>query len=224
VSFLYEVPLKDLLTFFLFVDLVVMFAVGIIMYKTRHKKGKTEQLLEEIRDTLRHNAQGCAEKPLSKSTSDLTNNVKNALKKVVEIKEEAAEEKPPDNKVSGSKIADESRLMRKDINQLAKKEVPTSPINQERIYYEIEESKDPSNDESSDLNLVKNALKDGPVIKPLLKMPKYIEDLVNKNRQSESQADQTEVAPSAESTVLPPPPPLAPTQTANTKNNEQQKE
>jgi hypothetical protein len=213
-SFPYDVPLKDLLTLFLFVDLIVMAAVGIIMYKTRHKKGKTEQLLEEIRDVLRQNPNGCAEKLAIKSNSELTKNAekemalerlqRRAPKEVVEIKEEAAEEKPSENK--------------------PEKEVSISPIDRERIYYEIEESTEARNDESTDLNLVKNALKDGPVIKPLLKMPKYIDDLVNRSRQNESPTEQTEVATSAESTLPPPPPPPTPTQTANTKNNERQKE
>jgi hypothetical protein len=197
-----NIQLTDLLTFFLFIDLVVMAAVGIYTFKSRNKKGKTEQLLEEIRDTLRQNPHECAEKLTTKSKSELTKNVQKALKKVVETKEEAAEEKPSENK--------------------PKQEVPISPIDRERIYYEIEESTEPSNDESSDLNLVKNALKDGPVIKPLLKMPKYIDELVNRSRQSEIPTEQTEVATSAASTVPPPPPPPTPTQTA--KNNEQQRE
>ena len=209
-----DIQLTDLLTFFLFIDLVVMAVVGIYTFKTRNKKGKTEQLLEEIRDLLRQNPNGCAEKLTTKSNSDLTENTekemvlerlqRRAPKDVVEIKEEAAEEKPPENK--------------------PKKEVSISPIDRERIYYEIEESTEPSNDELSDLNLVKNALKDGPVITPLLKMPKYIDDLVNRSRQSESPIEQKEVVTSAESTVPPPPPPPSPTQTASTKNNEQQKE
>lgn len=196
-----NIQLTDLLTFFLFVDLVVMVAVGIYSFKTRNKKGKTEQLLEEIRDTLTQNPRGCIEKPTNKSNSDLTKNVQNALKKVVEIKKEDAEEKPAEKK--------------------PKQEVPMS-IERERIYYEIEESTEPCNDESSDLNLVKNALKDGPVMKPLLKMPKYIDELVNRSRQNENPTEQTEVATSAASTVPPPPPPPTPIQTANTKKDEQQ--
>jgi hypothetical protein len=209
-NFPYDVPLKDLLTLFLFVDLVVMVVVGIYTFKSRHKKGKTEQLLEEIRDAIRQNPNGCVEKLASKSNSELTKNADKEMalerlqrrtpKEDAKIKEEAAEEKPPENK--------------------PEKEVSISPIDRERIYYEIEESTEAHNDESSDLNLVKNALKDGPVIKPLLKMPKYIDELVNRSRQNESPTEQTEVATSA-STVPPPPPPPTPTQTASTKNNEQ---
>jgi hypothetical protein len=58
----YDLPLKDLLTFFLFVDFIVMVIVGVILFKTRHKKGKTEQLLEEIRDLFKQNPYGCVEK------------------------------------------------------------------------------------------------------------------------------------------------------------------
>jgi hypothetical protein len=196
-----DIQLTDLLTFFLFIDLVVMAVVGTYMFKSRNKKGKTEQLLEEIRDILRQNPNGCAEKSISKSNSELTKNAEKLPKEVVEIKEEAVEEKPPENK--------------------PKQEVPILSIDRERIYYEIEESTETRNDESSDLNLVKNALKDGPVIKPLLKMPKYIDDLVNRSRQNENPTEQKEVARSAASTVPPPPPPPTPTQTTDAKNDKQ---
>lgn len=188
-SFPYDLPLKDLLTLFLFADLIVMAAVGIIAYKTRHKRGNVEQLLEQIRDLLRQGPGGYAEKLTSKTKS------------VESPKEEAVEEKPSDNK--------------------PKKEVPMPLIERERIYYEIEESMESSNDESSDLALVKNALKAGSVIKPLLKMPEYIEELVNKNRQKESPTDQTGVTTSGDSTLPPPPPPPTPTQTASSKKNEE---
>jgi hypothetical protein len=212
-SFPYDPPLKDLLTLFLFVDLVVMVAVGIIAYKTRHKRGNVEQLLEQIRDLLRQGPGGCAEtltsksaekKESTKSQEELVKEKLQAINAKTEIKKEVVEEKPPENK--------------------SKQEVSISPIDRERIYYEIEESTEAPNDELSDLNLVKNALKDGPVIKPLLKMPKYIDELVNRTRQNESPTEQKEVATSAASTLPPPPPPPTPTQTTNTKNNEQQKE
>lgn len=208
-TFSTDISLQNLLTFFLFVDLVVMVVVGIYTVKSRHKKGKTEQLLEEIRDVLRQNPNGCAEKLTSKSNSDLTKNVQKALKKAVQIKEEAAEEKPPENKPT------KEVTMPIDQKQMS--------IDRERIYYEIEESTEACNNESSDFNLVKNALKDEPVIKPLLKMPKYIDELVNRSRQSKSPTDQKEVVTSAESTGPPPlPPPPTPTQTTNTKKSDQQ--
>jgi hypothetical protein len=190
-----DIQLTDLLTFFLFIDLVVMVVVGIYTFKSRHKKGTTEQLLEEIRDVLRQNPNGCAEKLTSKS-AEKTESTKS--------QEELVKEK----------------LRAINAKTEPKQEVPM-PIDRERIYYEIEESTEPNNDESSDLNLVKNALKDGPVIKPLLKMPKYIDELVNRSRQNESPTDQTEVATSSNSTVPPPPPPTS-TQTASTKKDEQQ--
>ena len=194
-----NIQLPDLLTFFLFIDLIVMAVVGIIMYKTRHKKGKTEQLLEEIRDALTQNPNGCSENLTNKSKTELAKNPSFAShgvwptdssepqKEVMEIKQEAVKENPPEKKPN--------------------QQVPISPIDRERIYYEIEESTEPSNDESSDLNLVKNALKQGAVIKPLLKMPKYIDEVVNRSRHSESSPEQKEVATTADSTVLPPPPP-----------------
>jgi hypothetical protein len=183
--FPYDIPLKDLLTFFLFVDLVVMVVVGAYTFKTRHKRGKTEKLLEEIRDLLNQNPRECAENTANKST-------KQTAKLTVKA------------------------------SQKEKIEAQPSTVDPKKIYYEVEESTEASKDGLSELDLVKNALKDTPVIKPLLKMPKHIDDLVKRSRGSENAPKQIEAAKDADqSTPPPPPPPPTPAQIESTKNNDQ---
>jgi hypothetical protein len=63
-----EIALKDLLTFFLVVDFVVIALVGLYMIRVRRKGGTIEQLLEQIRDLLiSQKPRECAEESTQKT-------------------------------------------------------------------------------------------------------------------------------------------------------------